>query len=137
MLINGFKGSVIELQSTINRENLRYLMRSFYERAVEHERLAPFFLDEIGHDLDDEEWTEHIELLADFWLAKMLGEDTYYGNFVGAHVKMPRIHKEIVDDWLLLFSVTVVEVYDAVTAERFKKKALQLSKQFLTSSKKI
>lgn len=112
-------------------------MTSFYEKAIEDEVLAPFFIDEIGDDITDEDWIEHIELLADFWLAKLLGEDTYYGNFVGAHVKMPHIKKESYARWLELFSQTADEVYTPDIAERFKKKAVQLVKEFFTSTKKI
>ena len=112
-------------------------MTSFYEKAIEDEVLAPFFIDEISDDLADEDWIEHIDLLADFWLAKILGEDTYYGNFVGAHVKMPHIKRESYARWLELFSQTADEVYIPDIAERFKKKAVQLVKEFFTSMKKI
>jgi hemoglobin len=112
-------------------------MTSFYEKAIHDQELAPFFIDEIGNDLTDEDWIEHIELLADFWLAKMLGEDTYYGNFVGAHVKMPHIKRESYAKWLELFSQTADEVYGADIAELFKKKAVQLVKEFFSSTKKI
>ncbi len=112
-------------------------MTSFYEKAIHDQELAPFFIDEIGNDLTDEDWIEHIELLADFWLAKMLGEDTYYGNFVGAHVKMPHIKRESYAKWLELFSLTADEVYGADIAELFKKKAVQLVKEFFSSTKKI
>lgn len=131
------KGCTIELQNSITRESLRILMRAFYEKAIEHEELGPFFTNELGDDMKDEEWVDHIELLADFWLAKILGEDTYYGNFVGAHVKMPRIQKENFDQWVELFSLTADEVYIPDIAVVFKKKGLQLSKQFATSKKKI
>lgn len=112
-------------------------MGTFYAKAIEDEMLSPFFINELGEDLDDEEWVEHIDLLADFWLMQLNGEDTYYGNFVGAHVKMPRIQEETVMRWLELFSLTADEVYTVETAERFKKKGLQLTKQFLTSKKQI
>ena len=112
-------------------------MTTFYEKAIEHKELGPFFINELGDNLEDEEWIDHIELLADFWLAKILGEDTYYGNFVGAHVKMPRIQKENFDQWVELFSLTADEVYIPDVAEVFKKKGLRLSKQFATSKKKI
>ena len=112
-------------------------MRSFYEKAVEDDQLAPFFIGELGEDLEDQEWIEHIELLADFWLAKILGEDTYYGNFIGAHAKMPHIKRETYDRWLALFSVTADEVYAPEIAAVFKKKGLQFTKQFLTTNKKI
>jgi len=112
-------------------------MKAFYVKALEDDDLSPFFVDEIGHDIEDEEWDDHIELLADFWLAKLLEEDTYYGNFVGAHVKMPHIKRENYARWLELFSQTAEEVYSPETAELFKKKATQLVKEFFTSTKKI
>jgi len=112
-------------------------MTLFYKKAISDDELAPFFILELGADMQDQEWTEHIELLADFWLAKLLGEKTYIGNFVGAHVKMPHIKRESIARWLELFSATVDEVYAPEVAEAFKKKAIQLTKQFLYSKKKI
>jgi hemoglobin len=112
-------------------------MTLFYEKALLDEGLAPFFIDEISDDLDDEEWVHHIELLADFWLAKILKEKTYYGNFIGAHMKMPHIKPEHFTRWVEIFSQTSDEVYTPEIAELFKKKGLQFSKQFKSSNKKI
>ena len=112
-------------------------MTLFYEKAIKDDELAPFFILELGDDMKDREWIEHVELLADFWLAKLLGEKTYIGNFVGAHVKMPHIKRESIDRWLELFIITVDEVYADEVATRFKKKAKQLAQEFLHSKKKI
>jgi len=112
-------------------------MTSFYEKAMDNDDIGPFFRHELGDDMQDEEWIEHIELLADFWLAKLLGQDTYYGNFIGAHVKLPTIKKEHFIVWLELFSQSADEIYTPEISEQFKKKGLQFSKQFLTTSKKI
>jgi len=112
-------------------------MRLFYEKAIKDASIGPFFVHELGDDLDEEDWVEHIELLADFWLAKMLGENTYYGNFIGAHVKLPRINEEHFAVWVELFSQTADEVYTQELATAFKKKGLMFSKQFLTTDKKI
>lgn len=131
------KGQKIELQARITRENLRVLMTSFYEKAMLDPDLGPYFINELGDDIANKEWVDHIELLADFWLAKILGEDTYYGSFIGAHVKMPTIHKETFTRWEDLFSVAADEVYTADIAQLFKKKALQFSKQFQSSKKKL
>lgn len=125
------------LHESINRENLRILMRDFYENAILDPEIGHFFLNELGDNLDDEDWVEHIELLADFWLAMMLGEDTYYGNFIGAHVKLPRIFAQHLDIWLFLFAKSADAVYVPDIATAFKKKAHIFSKQFLTTSKKI
>ena len=110
---------------------------SIYEKALEDEVLSPFFIDEISDDITDEDWDHHIELLADFWLAKMLGEDTYYGNFVGAHVKMPHLKRETFTRWLELFSVTADKVYIPEIAIQFKKKGKQFAQEFLHTQKKI
>lgn len=112
-------------------------MTEFYEKALEDEELSPFFIDEISDDITDEDWIHHIDLLADFWLTKLLGKDTYYGNFVGAHVKMTHIKRETFAKWLALFSQTADEVYTPQTAELFKTKAIELVKEFFTSKKKI
>lgn len=112
-------------------------MTSFYEKAIDDQELGPYFINELGDDITSKEWIDHIELLADFWLAKLLGEDTYYGSFIGAHVKMPHIRKESFIQWVELFSATADEVYVSDIAELFKKKGVQFSKQFMSSKKKI
>ncbi len=127
----------MKLYDSITRENLRILMTLFYEKSIADEEIGPYFIHELGDDLTSEEWIDHIELLADFWLAKILGEDTYYGNFIGAHVKMPPIKKESFIRWVELFSLTADEVYIPDIAEVFKKKGIQFSQQFINSKLKI
>lgn len=112
-------------------------MATFYEKAIGDDILGPYFIDELGNDLKSKEWVDHIELLADFWLAQLLGEDTYYGSFIGAHVKMPHITNESMIQWVELFSETADEIYVDEVADLFKKKGVQFSKQFLNSKKKI
>ncbi len=112
-------------------------MTSFYEKAIADKLLGPYFIHELGDDITNEEWDHHIELLADFWLAKILGEDTYYGNYIGAHVKMPLITKESFGQWVKLFSQTADEVYVSSIAEVFKKKGREFSIEFQNSDKKI
>lgn len=112
-------------------------MTQFYKKALKDKRLSPFFIDEISDDITDEDWLHHIDLLADFWLTQLNGEDTYYGNFVGAHVKMTRIQPEDIDRWLELFKETLNTVYTEEVVTIFKKKALQLVKQFVNSKKNI
>ena len=112
-------------------------MTSFYEKAMVDQELGPYFINELGDDITSKEWLDHIELLADFWLAKLLGEDTYYGSFIGAHVKMPHIRKESFIQWVDLFSMTAEEVYVPDIAELFKKKGVQFSKEFQNSNKKV
>lgn len=125
------KGFKIALQDSITRENLRVLMTNFYEKALLHEELAPFFVVELGDDIESKEWVEHIELLADFWLAKLLDEPTYGGNFIGAHLNVPSIKRESFAHWIELFSVSVDEVYVPSIANEFKKQGREMSKEFI------
>lgn len=112
-------------------------MTTFYIRALEDEELGPFFMDELGSDIESEEWVDHVELLADFWLAKLSGEKTYVGNYIGAHVKLPHIKREMFARWIKLFSITADEIYTPDLSERFKKKGIELSKQFMRSKMRV
>ena len=64
-------------------------MTLFYQKTLYNKELAPFFVVEVGDDINYKDWVEHIELLADFWLAHLLNEKTYGVNFVGTHVNIP------------------------------------------------
>ncbi|MEN8303063.1 MAG: group III truncated hemoglobin [Campylobacterota bacterium] len=112
-------------------------MTIFYEKAILDEEIGPFFTNELGDDLTSEDWVEHIELLADFWLAKLLGEDTYIGNFIGAHIKLPHIRRESFARWIELFSVTSDEVYTPELSKLFKKKGVEFSKEFMSTRLKV
>lgn len=121
----------MELESSINRENIIRLMALFYSKAMRDDVLGPFFTNELGDDIEDEEWVEHIELLADFWLATLLGEKTYKGNFIGAHIKIANINKESFIQWIQLFSESADEIYVSNTANLFKNKGKLLSQEFM------
>lgn len=121
----------MELQNTITRENLRLLMTLFYQKAISDNHLGPFFIHQLGDDITNEDWTEHIELLADFWLAELLGEKTYKGNIYGAHIKVPHIKRESFATWIKLFSASADEVYVAHIATTFKQKGIALSREFI------
>ena len=108
-------------------------MTLFYRKAMDDDILSPFFINELGHDITDEDWVAHIDLLADFWLSELLGQDTYVGNFIGAHIKLPHIKKEAFSNWIRLFSITADEVYTPEISERFKKHGILLSKQFINN----
>ena len=108
-------------------------MTEFYKKAIVDEDIGPFFVNELGNDLTSEDWIEHIDLLADFWLAKLLGKNTYIGNFIGAHIKLPHIQKESFSKWLELFSMTADEIYTPDISKLFKKKGIQFSKEFMNT----
>lgn len=121
----------MKLQNNITRENVKSLMHLFYTRAMQDRVLGPFFINELGSDIKSQDWQEHIELLADFWLAELKGEKTYKGNIYGAHIKVPHISRKSFAKWIELFSMSVDEIYIASVADNFKQKGIDLSKDFI------
>ncbi|MDF1877808.1 group III truncated hemoglobin [Sulfurimonas sp. SAG-AH-194-L11] len=130
------KGYKLELQKSITRENLRTLMTVFYENAILDPDLGPFFIHELGSDMSDEDWIGHIDLLADFWLAELLGHKTYIGNFIGAHIKLPYIKNELFAIWINLFSNAADTIYTPELATMFKEKGRELSREFINNKPK-
>jgi len=107
-------------------------MTSFYVKVIDDKVLAHFFTNELGDDITNKDWTDHIDLLADFWLAKLLGEKTYEGNVFGMHTRVPGIKRESFTRWMELFSVSVDEVYVPKLSKVFKHRAGDFSKQFIS-----
>lgn len=112
------------------------LMTLFYEKAILDKDLGPFFTHELGDDMANEDWIAHIDLLADFWLAELLEQKTYIGNFIGAHIKLPHIKNELFSIWINLFSSSVDAIYTPEIADIFKKRGRELSKEFINKKPK-
>lgn len=121
----------MQLQTSITQENLKVLITSFYKQVLKDEQIGHFFIHEIGDNIESEEWLEHIDLLVDFWLSKLLNQGNYEGNFVGMHVHIPYIAREDFVRWIEVFSQNVDKIYDPSVAEPFKKQSVGLSEKFI------
>ena len=106
-------------------------MTLFYKKAIVDEEIGPFFINELGNDITNEDWVEHIELLADFWRAILLNEGPYWGNPSGAHFGIPHLKRVSFMRWIELFSFTVDEVYVPEISARFKKEGILLAERFM------
>lgn len=121
----------MELQNTINRENLKTFVRLFYERALHDDKIGTIFLIEFGHDITNEEWTEHIELLVNFWDSVFLDETAYNGDPFGPHFTIVDLKRDHFKPWVDLFIVTANDLYVPDIAAIFKEKAEFYAKQFI------
>ncbi len=106
-------------------------MTSFYIKTLEDQEIGPFFIHELGDDITSEDWIEHIELLADFWLAMLLNEGPYWGNPSGAHFGIPHLKRKSFMRWIELFSETADEVYVPDLSTQFKEKGIFLAEGFM------
>ena len=107
-------------------------MTTFYVKVIDDKVLAHFFTNELGDDITNDAWLDHIDLLADFWLAKILGEKTYEGNVFGMHTRVPGIHRESFVRWIELFSISADEVYVPEISKIFKHMGRDFSEQFIS-----
>ena len=103
----------------------------FYERALNDKEIGNIFLIEFGDDMKNEEWTEHIELLVNFWDSVFLDETAYNGDPFGPHFTIVDLKRDHFKPWVDLFSATADEIYVPDIAALFKEKGKFYSKQFI------
>ncbi|RSK40375.1 group III truncated hemoglobin [Mangrovimonas spongiae] len=109
-----------------NREDVKLLVCSFYDKIRTHEVLAPFFEKAIT------DWDAHIEKLTDFWEASLFLKTKFYGNPLQAHIEVDRnnnhsITQEHFGLWLNLWVNTVDTLYKGDYAENAKSKARKMA----------
>lgn len=106
-------------------------MSMFYEKALNDKDIGSFFALEFGDDMKNEEWTEHIELLVNFWDSVFLNENAYNGDPFGPHFTIINLKKEDFKKWVELFSETADEIYVPEVSTLIKEKGEFFSKLFI------
>ncbi len=94
----------MELQNSITKENIETLVTLFYHKAMKDEQIGHFFVLELGEDITNEDWKEHIETLVDFWATVFLDEELYFSDPYGPHFTIIGLGKEDFTRWIELFS---------------------------------
>jgi len=121
----------VELENRITKENIETLVTLFYHKAMKDEHIGHYFLLELGEDIENEEWKEHIEILVNFWATVFLEEPLYFSDPYGPHFTIVGLKKEDFTHWIGLFSQTADEVYIPEIADLFKEKGIYYSKDFI------
>lgn len=111
-----------------NREDVRVLVHTFYDKIRQNEMLGPIFN---GH-ITDEQWPTHLSKLTDFWESNLFGVRTFRGSPSKAHVNVDKnLHHSISQDhfaqWLQLWFETIEELYEGELATRAKDMARRMS----------
>lgn len=107
---------------TITRDNVRQLVDQFYGRVRADDLLGPVFLKALGDD-----WTSHLERLAEFWSTIVLGTRSFHGNVYGTHMQLNGIEPEHFERWLALFGETAHELFEPDQAAEFIKMARRVA----------
>lgn len=101
------------------------MVRSFYERGLADDILAPIFFDTI-HD-----WEGHIRLVSDFWSNSLYGTARYKGNAFAPHMKL-RFGVEAFERWLAAFEGAANEHLDAEAAQKAIRVARHMAQSYRT-----
>lgn len=121
----------MELENRITKENIETLVTLFYHKAMKDEQIGHYFLLELGDDIENEEWKDHIDTLVNFWTTVFLDEELYFSDPYGPHFTIVGLKQEDFTHWIALFSETADEVYTPEIAEQFKEKGIYYSKDFI------
>jgi len=106
-------------------EDVQLLVRSFYNKVLEDDMLAPFFAYVKQHH-----WDRHLEVLDAFWCNVLFYSGNYYGNPLQVHTTLHRFSKledKSFDRWLQLFEETVDELFEGEKAAMAKQRALSIA----------
>jgi hemoglobin len=115
-----------DIASTADCERL---VRAFYGKAMEDERIGWIFTDVAHLDLE-----AHIPVIASFWATNLLGAKSYSGGAFGPHARLHEkaggLGKEHFERWLVLWCQTVDEFFDGPIAAAAKVHGLRVANAF-------
>ncbi len=103
------------------RDDCERLVRAFYARAFEDERLGPIFVDVAQLDLDS-----HVPRITSFWETVLLGARSYSGGAFVPHYDLDQLTPltpELFSRWVLLWTMSVDERFSGPVAEEAKHRA--------------
>jgi hemoglobin len=103
------------------REDVIFLVNSFYEKVKQDSLLAPAF----AHV----DWHHHLPIMYNFWSSILLGDMSYNGSPLAKHMSLP-ITQEHFTQWLTLFMENVDSKFAGPVAEETKSRARTIANLF-------
>jgi hemoglobin len=113
------------------KEDVIYLVDSFYEKVNKDELLSPIF-----NEFAKVDWESHMPTMYSFWSSILLGEESYSGRPFPKHLPLP-IKQKHFDRWLELFHQTVDENFKGELAIEAKSRASNIAQIFSFKIKSI
>ncbi|MBT8279679.1 MAG: group III truncated hemoglobin [Bacteroidia bacterium] len=115
----------MEKKDITSREDIHFLVSTFYNKVRSDVLLAPFFS-------GIEDWDEHLERLTTFWESSLFLKTKYYGDPLKAHVKVDQEHgntmgQEHFGQWMNLWYETVDQLFEGERAQMAKNRARKMS----------
>ena len=93
--------------------------------------VGPFFIAKLGDYMSNEHWLHHLDLLVNFWASIALGDTDYRGNQFAPHTQLGELKRETFEQWLVLFSETLDEIYVPSVSAQFKEHSTIIAGNFM------
>jgi hemoglobin len=113
------------MQDIGNREDIKLLIDTFYDKIKKDEVIGYFF-----NEVVDVDWNHHLPKMYDFWETTLFHKAIYKGNPMPKHVdihKKAPMKKEHFDHWLTIFKATVDELFEGEKAIMIKQRAQSIA----------
>lgn len=102
----------------INRDDVKILVDSFYDKVQADELLGPIF--------SHVDWPHHLPVMYNFWSSILLGDQSYNGNPLQKHIPLPLTQQHF-SQWLHLFHKTIDEHFSGEKATEAKMRAQSIA----------
>ena len=109
-------------RTEVSESEIKNLVYSFYDKVREDAELAPVF-----NDVIQDNWTQHLEKMCDFWSSAMLMTNRYHGNPMLKHMQVKTIKPRHFERWLELFREATKEVLTDDVAKQFDARAERIA----------
>ena len=108
-----------------DREDIEFLMNSFYNKVRRDEVIGYIF-----NDIAKVDWDHHIPIICDFWENILFQTNVYKGNPMVTHMRLHTLTpltKSHFERWQKLFIETVDEHFEGEMAELAKQRAISIA----------
>ncbi len=113
------------MRDITTREDIEFLMKAFYIKALANETIGDFFTKIAKINLE-----EHIPEITDFWEQQLFRVHGYKKNVMQIHKNLShkkKIEKIHFETWLSLFNTTVDHNFKGEKANLIKTRALSIA----------
>lgn len=108
-----------------NSEDIKLLVDSFYKKVIQDEQIGKFFTQVVSLDFD-----AHMPTMYAFWGNVLFASGNYKGNPMIKHMALSQkemLHPAHFQQWLLLWTETIDQLFAGNKAEEAKLKANQIA----------
>ncbi|WP_316789063.1 group III truncated hemoglobin [Pedobacter frigoris] len=108
-----------------NREDIQYLVETFYQKALKDELIGPVF-NAANFSLE-----AHVPVMVTFWETILLDVVTYKGNPMLKHITLDKtvpLEPEHFDRWMSIWTMTVTDKFNGLNAQQAVNRADSIAK---------